>query len=40
MIDTINTYKPYFDDGKAKAKEYIDKKKDELNDWYQQYKNS
>lgn len=40
MIDTINTYKPYFDDGKAKAKEYIAKKKDELNDWYQQYKNS
>ena len=40
MNDTINTYKPYVEDGKAKAKEYIAKKKDELNDWYQQYKNS
>ena len=40
MNDTINTYKPYVEDGKAKAKEYIAQKKDELNDWYQQYKNS
>lgn len=40
MNDTINTYKPYVEEGKAKAKEYIAKKKDELNDWYQQYKNS
>lgn len=40
MNDTINSYKPYIDDGKAKAKEYIDKKKDDLNDWYEQYKNS
>ena len=40
MNDTINTYKPYVEESKAKAKEYIAKKKDELNDWYQQYKNS
>lgn len=40
MNDTINTYKPYVEEGKAKAKEYIAQKKDELNDWYQQYKNS
>lgn len=40
MTDTINTYKPYVEEGKAKAKEYIAQKKDELNDWYQQYKNS
>ena len=40
MNDTINTYKPYVEESKAKAKEYIAQKKDELNDWYQQYKNS
>lgn len=38
MKEVYDTYKPYIDSGKEKAKEYYESGKEYLNDWYQKYK--
>lgn len=38
--DVYDTYKPYIEEGKTKAKSAIDKAKEKASSWYQKYKES